>query len=226
MQQFTLDGTAANKFIKQQLRISIPLALVGVGTAFYFGLGGYSNDPSIWSGISLGLIFITISVIRGWRRQQALIRSYTLTIGENRITREQKNTPTISLSFMEIKEISRTPKGSSGPSLGILSACYQQEHSKGYAAPKLAITAPHRALCCDHLVKTYPMIRPRKTSWCFVLAEMAASTRSVCGSGRPTRRQRRFPLPIPISAKRPIATNRERASKVRLMATFFGSLSR
>jgi hypothetical protein len=49
---------------------------------------------------------------RGVNRQKALFESYTLTITNNLITREQVNTPTISIYFNDVKEIAKHKNGS------------------------------------------------------------------------------------------------------------------
>jgi len=112
MQKFTLDGAVANKYQRKQLFITIPLALVGAGIAMYFADSGTLDWSVLMISFPLTLIVIGISAARGWKRTRALVDSYTLVFEDNRITREQKNTPTVSLSFMEIREVSRTPKGS------------------------------------------------------------------------------------------------------------------
>jgi hypothetical protein len=48
---------------------------------------------------------------RGVNRQRALFESYTLTLTNNLITREQLNTPAISIYFNDIKEIAKNSKG-------------------------------------------------------------------------------------------------------------------
>ncbi len=57
------------------------------------------------------LVIYGISLFRTFKKQNKFLKSYTLTISEEGITREQLNTPPISISFMEIKEIVKTKKG-------------------------------------------------------------------------------------------------------------------
>lgn len=61
--------------------------------------------PVIAAAIGFGLY-------RGVNRQKTLFESYTLTITNNLITREQLNTPTISIYFNDIKEIAKHKNGS------------------------------------------------------------------------------------------------------------------
>lgn len=57
-------------------------------------------------------IALGIGIYRGINRQKTLFDSYTLTITNNLISREQLNTPVISIYFSEIKEIVRHKNGS------------------------------------------------------------------------------------------------------------------
>lgn len=58
------------------------------------------------------IVLLAFGIYRGVNRQKALFNSYTLTITNNLISREQVNTPTISIYFNDIKEISKHKKGS------------------------------------------------------------------------------------------------------------------
>jgi hypothetical protein len=46
-----------------------------------------------------------------FRKQKKFLLSYSVTVSDEGVTREQLNTPPLSISFMEIKEIIKTPKG-------------------------------------------------------------------------------------------------------------------
>lgn len=58
-------------------------------------------------GLSVGL-----GLYRGLNRQRKLLESYQLTLANNLIIREQLNTPTISIYFNDIKEITKNKNGS------------------------------------------------------------------------------------------------------------------
>lgn len=57
-------------------------------------------------GIALGIGFFL-----GINRQKKIFESYTLTINDQEIIREQLNTPTISIPFADIKSIDKNSKG-------------------------------------------------------------------------------------------------------------------
>jgi hypothetical protein len=57
------------------------------------------------------LILIGFSYYRGLKKQKRLLMSYTVTLSDNEIIREQLNTPSLTINFMEIKEIIKSEKG-------------------------------------------------------------------------------------------------------------------
>jgi hypothetical protein len=54
---------------------------------------------------------LVFGIYRGVNRQKAIYESYTLTITDNLVTREQLNTPTISIYFNDIREIAKHKNG-------------------------------------------------------------------------------------------------------------------
>lgn len=56
-------------------------------------------------------IFIGFSYYRSFKKQKRLLMSYTVTLSDNEIIREQLNTPPLTINFMEIKEIVKSEKG-------------------------------------------------------------------------------------------------------------------
>ncbi len=71
-----------------------------------------SGDFPIWLIIvPVFLLYFSFVIYRTLRRQRRILMSYTLTVTDSGITREQDSTPTISISFMEVKEIIKTRKG-------------------------------------------------------------------------------------------------------------------
>lgn len=62
--------------------------------------------------IPIATLALGLGLYRGTNRQKALFESYVLTITNNLITREQLNTPTISIYFNEVKEIAKHKNGS------------------------------------------------------------------------------------------------------------------
>ncbi len=95
---------------------TIPLAVIAVAV----GLGvSYFNPNNQGDKVNVMPIVIPVAfgavafgLFRGVNRQKQLFQSYCLTISETGIVREQKNTPTISLSFSDINEILKNSNGS------------------------------------------------------------------------------------------------------------------
>jgi len=58
------------------------------------------------------VVLLVFGIYRGVNRQKSLFDSYTLTVTNNLISREQANTQTISIYFNDIKEISKHKNGS------------------------------------------------------------------------------------------------------------------
>ena len=72
-----------------------------------------SADINVWPYvIPLIAASLGFGLYRGVNRQKRLFESYTLTFSNNLITREQLNTPTISIYFNDIKEIVKNRNGS------------------------------------------------------------------------------------------------------------------
>jgi hypothetical protein len=116
MQVFKIRQDGFKEIRKKMLSRSIPLLLIA-------GIVGItiSTINSKQKGNDINVLPIIIPVIaaalgfgiyRGVNRQKALFESYTLTITNNLLTREQLNTPTISIYFNDIKEIAKHKNGS------------------------------------------------------------------------------------------------------------------
>ena len=94
--------------------IVIPiLVIVLIVIAVINGIG--SNTPNDVNTLPFVLPVILIiygfNLFRTMKKQNKFLSSYTLTISDEGITREQFNTPPLFISFMEIKEIVKTKKG-------------------------------------------------------------------------------------------------------------------
>lgn len=116
MQVFKIRHNGFKGIRKKMLLRSIPLLLIAgtVGiTISAINSKQKENDvnvlpiivPVIAAALGLG-------VYRGVNRQKALFESYTLTIMNNLITREQQDTPAISIYFNDVKEIVKHKNGS------------------------------------------------------------------------------------------------------------------
>ena len=114
MQQFKISEAGHKKARKRMFTIVIPmLVIVVVVIAVLNGIGSKTpNDvDTLPFVLPVILIIYGYSLFRTFRKQNKFLNSYTLTLSEEGITREQLNTPPLSISFMEIKEIVKTKKG-------------------------------------------------------------------------------------------------------------------
>lgn len=97
--------------LKRTFAIALPL-IIAVILLNYYQRGGQSEDlialllfiPII--GIAMG-----IGIFVGMKRYKKAFESYTLTISDQEIIREQLNTPTISIPFEAVKSIDKNSKG-------------------------------------------------------------------------------------------------------------------
>jgi len=113
MSEFRISEEQFRKFRRKFLAIYVPVAVLVVGV-FVVTDTYKSHDAGfpVWAlVVPIMLAYFGFTVYRTLRRQQRLWMSYTITIEGGGITRVQANTPTISISFMEIKEIIKTRKG-------------------------------------------------------------------------------------------------------------------
>jgi hypothetical protein len=114
MHQFRISETGFKKFRKKWLTTIIPLATIIVAIVIITNVV-QSNTADDVNTLPFVLPFILallcFSFYRSLRKQKKLLLSYCVTISGEGITREQMNTPPLSISFMEIKEIIKTEKG-------------------------------------------------------------------------------------------------------------------
>jgi len=116
MQIFKIRQDGFKEIKKQMLFKTFPIMLIAVTVGILI-----SSINSKDKGADINVLPIIIPLIagavgfglyRGVNRQKALFESYTLTITNNLVTREQLNTPTISIYFNDIKEIAKHKNGS------------------------------------------------------------------------------------------------------------------
>jgi hypothetical protein len=113
METYIVSRDAYKRLLRKRLTILIPaMAVIMLGL---IGLSLYTSRSSdgVYNAVSTPLILAVIGFIyyRSIRKQIQLVHSYSLTLSDSEITREQKSTPTITINFMEIKEIQKTNKG-------------------------------------------------------------------------------------------------------------------
>lgn len=113
MEQFKVSEEGYKKFQKKYFRIMIPamvvVLIILIASGIVSSKAGEFNPTFIVAPVVIAIF--GSSFYRGIRKQKRMILSYCLTITDSEITREQLNTPPLSISFMEIKEIIRGKKG-------------------------------------------------------------------------------------------------------------------
>lgn len=116
MQIFKIRQDGFKEVKKQILVRTIPIMLIAVTVGITISS---INSKDKATDINILLIIIALAaasigfgLYRGVNKQRVLFESFTLTITNNLITREQLNTPTISIYFNEVKEIVRHKNGS------------------------------------------------------------------------------------------------------------------
>lgn len=116
MQIFKIRQDGFKEIKKKMLQRSIPLLLIAgtVGiTISTINSKQVKNEVNVLPiVIPVMAVALGFGIYRGVNRQKDLFESYTLTITNNLITREQLNTPTISIYFNDVKEIAKHKNGS------------------------------------------------------------------------------------------------------------------
>ena len=116
MQTFKIRQDGFKEIKKQMLIRAIPVLLVAMTVGIIIGSinsKDKAEDINVLPiVIPIGAAAIGFGLYRGVNRQKTLFDSYTLTITNNLITREQFNTPVISLYFNDIGEIVKQKNGS------------------------------------------------------------------------------------------------------------------
>ena len=114
MQQFKISEAGHKKARKRMFTVLIPRLVIVVIVIALLNLTqtNAANDINTLPFVlPVILVIYGFSLSRVFKKQNKFLHSYTLTISEEGITREQFNTPPLSISFMEIKEIGKTKKG-------------------------------------------------------------------------------------------------------------------
>jgi hypothetical protein len=111
--EFKISKEGYQKFARRRMRILIPIVAVIVLVIIFTNLYRAKADEFMYLAIILPLVvaFFGFSLYRSSRKQMNLFLSYSLTVTDSEIIREQLNTPPLTISFMEIKEIIKTKRG-------------------------------------------------------------------------------------------------------------------
>lgn len=116
MQIFKIRQDGFKEIKKQMLFRTIPLMLIAVTVGIVISSINSKDKADDVNVLPFVIPLVALSVgfglYRGTNRQKELFDSYTLTITNNLITREQLNTPSISIYFNDIKEITKHKNGS------------------------------------------------------------------------------------------------------------------
>ncbi|MEX6686896.1 hypothetical protein QTN47_05290 [Danxiaibacter flavus] len=115
MQQFTVNPNKFKEIKKQMLIRSIPMLLLVSIAAIAIN---YSNTTSketdftwLFIAVPFFVLILAWGIRKGLKRQKSLMDSYILTVSNNSITREQANTPTISIYYSDITSIAKYKNG-------------------------------------------------------------------------------------------------------------------
>lgn len=116
MQTFKIRQGGFKEIKRQMLIRTLPIMLIAVTVGIVISSINSKDKATDVNVLPFVIPLIAVAVgyglYRGVNRQKALFESYTLTITNNLVTREQLNTPTISIDFNDIKEITKHKNGS------------------------------------------------------------------------------------------------------------------
>lgn len=116
MEQFKIRKDGFKEIKKATLIKTIPLSiLAGIGGLIisYFNTNMHKTDVNVFLFIIPILIGLSIfGHFRVIRKQKEILDSYIITIDNNGITREQHNTPTITISNVDVIKIIKNSNGS------------------------------------------------------------------------------------------------------------------
>lgn len=116
MEQFKIRQDGFKEIRKAMLIKAIPISLLAAfgGLAIsHFNTNGQQSDVNVFPFvIPIVLGALAFGLYRGVNRQKEIFDSYRLTLDNNGITREQHNTPTITISNTDVSEIIKNSNGS------------------------------------------------------------------------------------------------------------------
>ena len=116
MTQYTLKPDAFNDIKKRAILKSAPLALLALIVGLSISHFNSSNPESSFKTLAFivpaGIAILVFGMNRGINQQIKILKSFTLTLEEDAVVREQHNTPTNRLKHEEITEIRIHPSGS------------------------------------------------------------------------------------------------------------------
>jgi len=111
--KFRIDEDRYKKIQRKQTRVMLPI--MAVFFLIIIVVNVYKAGLDTWLPVAiilpLVLAYFGFGLYRNMRKQARLILSYSLTVTDSEIIREQEKVPTITISFMEVKEIIKTKRG-------------------------------------------------------------------------------------------------------------------
>ncbi|PWV56606.1 hypothetical protein [Chitinophaga sp. S165] len=115
MQVFKLSPEGVDQVISKNRFRSIAIMLISTVIALIIFLKyteGKDNTPTdLLLPLAFMLVVAVWSYMRAIKRQKKLLATFIITVNENNVTRQQINTPVVSIAIADIKEILRDKKG-------------------------------------------------------------------------------------------------------------------
>jgi hypothetical protein len=113
MQQFKVSDEGYKKFKKKWLTVALPVMVIVLAVIILVIILSPTDKEvnTLPFTIPFMVIIFGFSLFRSLRKQKKFLLSYSVTISGDGITREQLNTPALSISSIEIREIIKTEKG-------------------------------------------------------------------------------------------------------------------
>ena len=116
MYQFKIKENGFKEIRNQMLIKTIPIMLlavtVGIGMSEFNSNNQDDGISVLTFTVPIVLLSIFFGLFIGVKRQKVIFDSYTLTLAENQIIREQANAPTVKVNFSDIREITKNSNGS------------------------------------------------------------------------------------------------------------------
>jgi hypothetical protein len=111
--EFRISEDRYKTIVKKRTRVLVPIMSVFILAIILINLHTAQIDQWLPIAVIVPLVmaYVGFGLYRNLRKQTRLILSYSLTVTDSEIIREQQNVPTLTISFMEVKEIIKTRKG-------------------------------------------------------------------------------------------------------------------
>jgi hypothetical protein len=114
MQQFNVSEAGYKKYSRNSRRVLYGFASIVAAVLLFLLIQAVEKGRFQLSMIITPCVVAAVAAFqipRIIQRQKKMVMSYTITVSDHEITREQLDTRPLTINFMEIKEITRTRKG-------------------------------------------------------------------------------------------------------------------